>query len=177
MSAIREVMPIMVLAEDAQDRQVYRFRGARWAAFTLVVGVGLLFACAAAHEKHQPMYAQLLAGVFGALMLYSSAFSIGADQWLRVDGSSRSITFHKKDLYGRVDWQRTGEQFARIRVFRPSVRGGKAINWSIVLVGRENPYPVELTIGENELGSLHRERALEIAEKVGRLAGIEVVEG
>jgi hypothetical protein len=176
-SAIREVLPIMVLAEDSQDRQVYRFRGARWAAFTLVVGVGLLFACAAAHQKQQPVFAQALCGLFGVLMLYSSAFSLGADQWMRVDGSTQSITFHKKDLYGRIDWQRTGEQFSKIRVFRPSVRGGKAMNWSIVLVGRESPYPIELSLGENELGSLHRERALEIARKIGRLAGIEVVEG
>ena len=59
---------------------------------------------------------------------------------------------------------------------RHSVRGGKAISWSIVLVGRESPYPIQLAIGENELGSLHRERALEIARKVGTLVGIEVVE-
>jgi hypothetical protein len=170
------MLPIMVLAEDALDRQLYRFRGSRWAVFTLAMGLGLFAGCALAHEHGAPMYRQVGLGVMGALMLYSSAFSLAADQWLRVDGSSRSITFHKKNLYGRIDWERPGDEFSGIRVFRPSVRGGKAISWSIVLVGRESPYPSQLPIGENELGSLHHERALAIARKVGELAGIEVVE-
>jgi hypothetical protein len=175
-SAIREMLPIMVLAEDTMDRQLYRFRGSRWAAMTLVFGLGLFAGCALAHEQHAPMYGQVGLAVMGVLMLYSSVFSLAANQWLRVDGSSRSITFHKKNIYGRIDWERPGDAFSGIRVFRPSVRGGKAISWSIVLVGRESPYPIQLAIGENELGSLHRERALEIARKVGKLAGIEVVE-
>jgi hypothetical protein len=175
-SAIREMLPIMVLAEDTMDRQLYRFRGSRWAVMTFVLGIGLFAGLAAAHANHAPMYGQVALGVMGVLMLYSSVFSLAADQWMRVDGSSRSITFHKKNLYGRIDWKRPGDAFSGIRVFRPSVRGGKAISWSIVLVGRESPYPIQLAIGENELGSLHRERALEIARKVGTLAGIEVVE-
>ena len=176
MSAIREMLPIMVLAEDTMDRQLYRFRGCRWAVFTLVMGLGLFAGCALAHERHAPVYGQVALAVMGVLMLYSSVFSLAADQWLRVDGSSRSITFHKKNIYGRIDWERPGKAFSGIRVFRPSVRGGKAISWSIVLVGRESPYPIQLAIGENELGSLHRERALAIAQRVGTLAGIEVVE-
>jgi len=175
-SAIREVLPIMVLSEDTMDRQLYRFRGSRWAVFTLVIGLGLFAGSALAHARQAPMYVQVGFAVFGALMLYSSVFSLAADQWLRVDGSNRSITFHKKNIYGRVDWERPGDAFAKIRVFRPSVRGGEAMNWSIILVGRESPYPIELSLGENELGSLHREHALAIARKVGKLAGIEVVE-
>jgi hypothetical protein len=175
-AAIREILPIMVLTEDAVDHQLYRFRGVRWALFTLVVGLGMFAGCGAAHVREAPIYAQVGLAMFGALMLYSSVFSLRADQWLRVDGSSHSITFHKRNIYGRIDWERPGDAFSEIRVFQPSARRGKAMNWSIILSGREGPESIELSLGENELGSLQRERALEMARKLGTLAGIEVVE-
>jgi len=170
---VQEIPPLMVLAEDGDERQTFRFRGRRWALLTFLIAIGLFLAFMQAHATRQVVSLQVGLAAFGALFLFSTAYSLGAEQWLRVDGSSRSIRFHKRNLYGSVDWERPGSEFARLRVFRPSARGGKAMTWSIVLVGLDGG---ELSIGENEFGSLHRERALWLARKVGRLAGIEVVE-
>jgi hypothetical protein len=172
-SIVTENVPLMVLAEDSADRVVYRFRGKRWGVFTLILGITLVGVGFTTIVHRGDVRVVSLALVFGVLMLLSTLYSFTAEQWLQVDGSQRAIRFHKKNLYGRADWERPGSDFAEIRVFRPSARGGPAANWSILLVDRNG---AQLSLGENEFGSFHRERALELAGKLGRLAGIAVVE-
>jgi len=170
-SLVREIPPIMVLEEDGEERQTYRFHGTRWALFTLAIGIALTSGLTIAWTRGQSWYVEAFLGVFAALSFYSTIYSLHADQWLEVDGRSRAITFHKESFYGLVDWRREGNAFRAVRVFRASAR---AANWSILLVGDDGP---GLHVGENALGSLRRERALEIALKIGRLAGIPVIEG
>ena len=108
---------------------------------------------------------------FGLLFLYSSLYSFMADQVLVVDGTNRSLHFHKRNLYGRVEWDRGGDQFTDIRVFRPGrIESASASNWSIMLVASDG---LRLFLGENEFGALSRKRAMALAENVGRLTGIE----
>ena len=171
MSAVREIPPIMVLEEDGEERQTYRFHGTRWALFTLAIGIALSSGLTIAWTHGQPWYVESLLGLFAALMFYSTLYSLHADQWLEVDGRSRAIAFHKANFYGLTDWRRDGSAFRAVRVFRAS---GRAATWSILLVGDDG---LGLHVGENALGSLRRERALEIANKIGRLAGIPVIEG
>src|SRR5438034_9258132 len=124
----------MVLSDDSADRLVFRFRSRLWGAATLGAGVALLGTTAWLHLHHPsrvlpfvPLY------LFGALLLYSALYSFTADQWLAVDGSSRSIHFHKRNLYGRVDWERSAEEFTEVRVSRASTPR-RASNWTIALV-------------------------------------------
>jgi hypothetical protein len=171
MSAVHEIPPIMVLDEDGEERQTYRFHGVRWALFTLAIGSALAWGMTVAWTSGKPWYVEAILGVFAALMFYSTLYSVHADQWLVVDGRNRAITFHKENFYGLVDWRRDGSAFSAIRVFRANAR---AANWSILLLCDDGN---GLYVGENALGSLRRERALALADKIGRLAGIPVVEG
>ena len=160
----------MVLDEDGEDHQVYRFHGERWALFTLAIGIALVGGMVLAWSRGQTWVVQAGLGLFAALMFGSTLYSLHADQWLKVDGATRSIAFHKENLYGLVDWRRGGGEFLGVRVCRASAR---AMNWRIQLVDRQG---YTLQIGENALGSLSRERAVAIARKVGRLVGIPVAE-
>jgi hypothetical protein len=174
MSLIQEIPPLMVLAEDSADRQMYRFRGGRWGIATLVGGLGLIGVCGwFQRTSDAPAWPFALFYLFGILLLYSALYSFTAHQWLLVDGTRRSIRFHKKNLYGRVEWERAGSDFKEIRVFRPARLRGTAPTktWAILLVGNDG---VELFIGENEFGAFNRDRALALAGRVGRLAGIPV---
>lgn len=109
--------------------------------------------------------------LLGLLLLYSSIYSFTADQSLVVSGADGSIRFHKKNLYGRVDWERPGHEFRTLRVFRPLAanhRPGK--NWSILL---ECPDGLNLFLGKNEFGFASREEAVALATRLGQLAGID----
>ena len=54
MSAVREIPPIMVLEEDGEERQTYRFHGTRWALFTLAIGIALCSGLTIAWTHGQP---------------------------------------------------------------------------------------------------------------------------
>ncbi len=165
----------MVLVEESELRQVFRFRNKRWGVATLVAGLVLIASLGWLQATHKAGFLQsaIFYG-FGVLLLYSSLYSLRADQWLIVDGNRRSIHFHKSNLYGLVDWERPGLDFKEIRVFRAATsRGtGRAKNWTIMLASGDG---VNLFLGENEFGAFSRERALQLAGKVGQLAGITVV--
>ena len=165
----------MVLAESSPERMTFRFRGRIWGWLTLVVGAALIGGCAWGFLIVGARATGSLAVVaaFGLLFLYASLYSFTADQLLVVDGSRHSVRFHKKSLYGKVDWERGGDQFEQIIVVRARAPRGRAMNWAIALVGLDGG---QLFIGENELGSLHHEHALTMATRVGRLAGIKVVD-
>lgn len=171
---IEEIPPIMVLEEESPDRLLFRFRGGRWGAATLAGGLALITASGWFRFSKDLPFLQLAVFVFfGLLLLYSSLFSFTANQFLIVDGKSGSINFHKKNLYGRVDWKRSGDRFKEIRIFRPMAanhRPGK--NWAIMLVCHDE---TNLFLGEHELGSRSRGSAFTLAENIGRLAGIRTI--
>jgi len=170
MAIVREATPIMVLEEDGESHQTYRFQGERWALFTLAIGIALVAGMVLAWSRGQTLGVQAGLGGFAALMFYSTLYSLHADQWLKIDGGTRSIAFHKENFYGRVDWRRGGGEFMGVRVFRANAR---AVSWSIQLVDRQG---FTVHVGENALGSTSRERALAIARKIGLLAGMPVAE-
>src|SRR5437762_5221210 len=104
----------MVLVEESELRQVFRFRNKRWGVATLVAGLVLIASLGWLQATHKAGFLQsaIFYG-FGVLLLYSSLYSLRADQWLIVDGNRRSIHFHKSNLYGLVDWERPGLEFKR----------------------------------------------------------------
>jgi len=166
---IEGIPPLMVLAESPPERLLFRFRGRLWGWVTLLVGAPLVAGSVWFLFARDPSIPSLaLTGSFGLLLLYSSLYSLTADQFLIVDGATHSVRFHKKNLFGSVGWERGGDQFKEIKVFRATPT---AKNWTIMLVGVDGR---ELFIGENEFGSLHHENAVELAGQVGRLAGIRV---
>jgi len=143
----------MVLAESTPERMTFRFRAGFLGWLTLVIAAALLVPCVWSLLTHSPWTGSLaVVGAFGLLPLYSAIYSFTADQFL---------------------WERSGDQFKELRVFRNRGPQGKARNWTIMLVGVDGR---ELFLGENEIGSLHHERALEVARQVGGLVGIHVVD-
>jgi hypothetical protein len=174
MNDIREIPPLMVLAEESESHQVYRFRGKRWALITSILGCMLLIGTGFLHIYVKPEM-WLLVCLYGFIMLlfFSTLYSLVSDQWLEFNGEYRQVRFHKKNLYGTVEWHRPGNEFKGIRVFRNFNGDNRNMNWTIMLEGHDG---TELFIGENEFGSFNRERALELAGKAGRLTGINVIE-
>jgi len=171
-AVIEEIPPIMVLEENAGLRIVFRFRNRLWGTITLAAGLAIIGAFGWYQLRYNNWSWQVgLFSLFGLLLLYGSLYSFTADQFLVVNGVGRSIRFHKKNLYGRVDWERRGDQFKEIHVFRAKASRGRAKNWSILLVGGDG---TELFLGENEFGSFSREGAIELAGNVSRLTGIQV---
>jgi hypothetical protein len=175
MAGWHEIPPIMVLTESSSECMIFRFRGTRWGSLTLISGAGLLCICAGSlHSASLPLGALAALGLFGFLLLFSSVYSFTADQYLVVDGTKHSVHFHKKNLYGKAEWERGGDWFKRISVSRPrSSQGGRNVNYAITLVCADD---YELYIGENQFGSFSHERALDLANRVGHLAGIDVVD-
>jgi hypothetical protein len=171
-AAVEEIPPIMVLEENTGLRIVFRFRNRLWGTITLAAGLAIMGAFGGYQLRHNNWAWQVgLFYLFGLLLLYGSVYSFTADQFLVVNGADRSIRFHKKNLYGRVDWERPGGQFKEIHVFRARASRGRTKNWSIRLVGGDG---TELFLGENEFGSFSREGAIELAGNVSRLTGIQV---
>jgi len=171
---VEEIPPLMVLTEASATRLIFRFRNRLWGVATLVGGLALVGTTAWFELSHNLWSWQFaIIYLFGLLLLYSSAYSFTADQSLTVDGGDRVVHFHKSNLYGRADWERPGNQFKEIRVSRARSiqRPGVARNWVITLIGGDG---LQLFLGENEFGSMSRAGALALAERVGRLAGINV---
>jgi hypothetical protein len=173
---IEEIPPLMVLAEASASRLIFRFRNRVWGLATLAGGLTLVGTTAWFQVSHSLQSWQFaIIYLFGLVLLYSSVYSFTADQFLTVDGRDGVVHFHKSNLYGRVDWERPGNQFKEIRVSRArTIQGpGVARNWVITLIGGDG---LQLFLGENEFGSMSRDGAKALADNVGRLAGIKVNE-
>lgn len=165
---MRENPPIMVLSEESPEGVTFRFKGNRWAMGTLVPGIALLWLAVRLHLAGQgPAWHGAVVGTFGLLLVYSSLYSVTADQWLAVSSTRQTITFHKKNLYGLVHWERPAQAFRGLRIGRRA----KASNWHIVLVCDDG---LELDLGENALGAFTYERALNLARKVSDRLGLRI---
>ena len=164
---MRENPPIMVLSEETGDSVTFRFRGRRWAVATLIPGSALVVLVGRLHFSPGTSNPLLLGvvGMFGVLLLYSSVYSWTATQWLIAGGSRRSVRFHKKNVYGLVEWEKPGSDFAAIRVWKYS----RAQNWSVTLVDQDG---YGLHLGENAFGAFGHERACALARKVSSRTGI-----
>ncbi len=163
---MRENPPIMVLSEETPEDVTFRFKGNRWAAATFIPGVALLWLVRHLHllGRSQPWMLAVV-GLFGLLLVYSSVYSATADQWLTASGRRKTIRFHKKNLYGLVEWEKVPGEFQSLRVGRHL----RSSNWQIALVDRDG---FELYLGENAFGAFTLERALHLADKVSQRTGI-----
>ncbi|WP_257309942.1 hypothetical protein [Geothrix fuzhouensis] len=163
---MRENPPIMVLAEESPEEVTFRFRGRRWAVATLIPGVALLWLVRYLYLLGRSQtWMLVVVGVFGLMLVYSSVYSATADQWLTVSGLRKTVRFHKKNLYGRVAWEKAPGEFRNIRVGRYT----RPSNWHIALVGRDG---FELYLGEHAFGAFTLERAIQVAAKVSQRTGI-----
>ena len=97
-SLMSENPPIMVLEGDANGRVTFRFRGNRWAVWTLIPGVALVGMVWNLYRGGNPSHGlQGVTGLFGLLLIYSSVYSITADQWLAADENKKTVEFYKKN--------------------------------------------------------------------------------
>lgn len=169
MAAVREIPPLMILSEETKDRMVFRFRGKRWGVVTLIPGVVLVpMAIGLRVVKHSSPTFLAILGIFGGILIYSGIYSLKSDQWLVADQNTKSIRFHKSNLYGTVDWERKRNEFKEIRVFKNL---GKK-NSTIALICSDDS---SIYIGENEFGAFNCDKALALTNKVGSRTGINVV--
>lgn len=158
----------MVLSEETPELLTFRFKGKAWATATLAGGLALLGLTAGLHARGTtPTLPLAILGTFGALLLYSTLYSLTARQWLTLSKIRRTIRFHKQNLYGRVDWERPAGAFRCIRVGRHL----KASNWRITLVCQDG---LELDLGESFLGASTQARALDLAGRISGPTGIAV---
>jgi hypothetical protein len=168
MPPIREYPPIMVLTEETPDHLTFRFKGQGWAVATLIPGVILVAVVLYLYAKGNPsMLLLAVVGLFGVLLIYSSIYSLSSDQWLIADGRTKTIKFHKQNIYGLVDWERSAHEFEEIRVWKSR----KATNWAITIVCQDG---LLLQIGENVFGAMTYEKAIAIANKVNSRTGLAV---
>lgn len=169
MAIVKEDIPMMALAEDGDERQVYAYQANRWLLLTMIPGFALFFGAVWMHYAFEDIEIIITLPLFivGALFLYSSLYSLTADQWLMFDGVHRLVRFHKKNIYGRIDWEFPGSDIKCIRVF---ARDGEN-NWALQL--KVGQYP-NLLFGDSAFTKMSRDRAVALAEKAGQLTGIEV---
>ena len=165
-SSLRENPPIMVLTEETPEALTFRFKGNRWALATLLPGVALLLLVGNRYRLGHPLGWLLgVVGLFGLLLVYSSIYSVTAEQWLIAGGPRKAIQFHKKNLYGLVAWERPAQDFRAIRVRRHL----RSSNWQITLICLDG---LELSLGENAFGAFTQEGAIDLATKVSSRTGI-----
>jgi hypothetical protein len=73
MAIVREATPIMVLEEDGESHQTYRFQGERWALFTLAIGIALVAGMVLAWSRGQTLGVQAgLGGLRRADVLFDA---------------------------------------------------------------------------------------------------------
>ena len=77
------------------------------------------------------------------------------------------VRFHKKNIYGRIDWELPGGDIRRIEVFAEDGRR----NWILKLEVAQHQ---NLLFGDNAFAKMSQTRALTLAEKAGKLTGIKV---
>ena len=168
MAIITEVTPIMELSNETDTHMQFRFRGRRWALGTFFPGLALCLIPAYLYlqgNEAVPVLAAL--GLLGVVLLFSSLYSLTSSQWLIVDGNTRTVIFHKDNLYGQTDWERPAGEFVAIRIGkRPP-----ASNWHITLLCEDGTL---LNVGENIFGAETHPIALRLADKFGDLTGISV---
>jgi hypothetical protein len=158
----------MVLSEETNESVTFRFRGNRWALATLVPGASLVIVAGYLYFSGHPSNLLLgVLGTFGILLIYSTVYSATATQWLTVNGTQKSITFHKKNLYGLVHWEKQSDDFDKIEVRK----NGRSSNWLITLVSADG---YRIDIGENAFGASSQEKALYIANTVGSRTNIKI---
>lgn len=163
---MRETPPTMVLSEETHEDVTFRFKGNRWAVATFIPGVALLWLVRHLYLLGRSQtWILVVVGMFGLLLVYSSLYSATADQWLTVSGREKTIRFHKKNLYGLVEWEKAPQEFQSIKVGRYL----RSSNWQIALVCRDG---FELQLGENAFGAFTLERAIHLAAKVSQRTGI-----
>jgi hypothetical protein len=169
MTLVKEEIPMMALAEDNDERQVYAYQARIWMLATLVPGVALLGLAIWLHTAFADveLLITLPLIVFGLLMLYSTWYSLTADQWLMFDGEHKLIRFHKRNIYGRIDWELPTTDFTSIELLTLQ----DAQHWVLKLNGT----PIQLLLfGDSAFAKMSHTRALNLAEKAGRLTGIRV---
>lgn len=169
MALVEEEIPMMALAEDGDERQVYAYQAGTWLLATLVPGVAALGAAIWLHFAFEEMEVLITLPLFvvGILMLYSTLYSLTADQWLMFDGVHRLVRFHKKNIYGRIDWELPVSEEMCIQVF--ALQGTS--HWVLRL---EVPQYQSLMFGDSAFAKMSQSRAITLAEKAGRLTGIRV---
>lgn len=169
MTLIEEDIPMMALAEESAERQVYAYQANRWLLMTLIPGVALFAGAVWMHLSFEEIELLITLPLFlvGLLFLYSSLYSLTADQWLMFDGVHKVVRFHKKNIYGRIDWELPGSEVQCIRVF---AKDGKE-SWALQL--KVGSYQ-DLLFGDSAFTKMSQERAIELAEKAGELSGIRI---
>ena len=169
MSLVEEEIPMMALAEENDERQVYAYQAGVWFLATLVPGIAALGSAIWLHLAFAEIELLVTLPLFvvSLLLLYSTWYSLTADQWLMFDGEHRLVRFHKKNMYGRIDWEFPGSEVNCIRVFTQDGEN----NWALQL--KVDPYP-NLLFGDSAFAKMSHDRAMELAKKAGQLTGIEV---
>jgi hypothetical protein len=169
MTLVEEEIPMMALAEDGDERQVYAYQARTWMWATLLPGVALLGLATWLHLAfaEAELLITLPLFVFGLLMLYSTWYSLTADQWLMFDGEHKLVRFHKSNIYGRIDWELPATDFTSIQVL--TLQDEK--HWVLKLNGTPKQ---RLLFGDSAFAKMSHTRALTLAEKAGRLTGIGV---
>lgn len=163
---MRENPPIMVLAEETAEEVTFRFRGRRWAVATLIPGVALLGLVRHLYLLGRSQtWMLVVVGVFGVLLVFSTLYSLTADQWLTVSGPRKTVRFHKKNLYGLVAWEKGPGEFQSVKVQKHM----KSSTWQVALVCSDG---FELQLGESVFGAFTLERAIQLAAKVSQRTGI-----
>ena len=169
MSLVEEESPMMALAENSDKRQVYAYQAGIWFLATLIPGVASLGAAIWLHLAFEEIELLITLPLFvvGVMMLYSTWYSFTADQWLMFDGEHRLIRFHKKNMYGRIDWELPGSDIVCIRVFAQDGEN----NWALQLKVAQQQ---NLLFGDSAFAKMSRDRAIALAEQAGQLTGIKV---
>ena len=169
MALVKEDIPMMALVEDSAERQVYVYQANRWLLLTVLPGIALFGGAVWMHFVFEDIELLITLPLFmvGALFLYSSLYSLTADQWLMFDGVHQLVRFHKKNIYGRIDWEFPGREIKCIRVM---AQEGKN-SWVLQLKVNQQQ---DLLFSDSAFAKMSRGRAMELAEKAGQLSGIRV---
>lgn len=166
---MQETPLIMVLVEETPDRATFRFEGTRWAVATLVPGLVLVAVAGKLLLTGKSLpWVLILTGVFGLALIYSSVYSATASQWLVADRGRRTVTYHRRNLYGQVHWERPAQEFQGLFMGHHRVRD---INWQIILRCQDGE---DLYLGESIFGAMSLDRALAVAAMIGDRTGIPV---
>ena len=106
MSLVEEEIPMMALAEDSDERQVYAYQAGIWFLATLIPGVASLGAAIWLHLVFEEIELLITLPLFvvGILLLYSTWYSLTADQWLMFDGSLSQEKHIRPDRLGATRW-------------------------------------------------------------------------
>lgn len=168
---------VLALREQDDERLTFAFRSLHMAALVAAFAVGAALAVwllgAELREAGGLYYG--FAWFLAAAFALSAVLSLFVSSRLEIDGARSLATYHYSSAFSQRSWRKAFGDFEEIRVYRPKAGtgAGRAALLKVLLKLRDGQ---EIPLGTGFLGVYGKRQARELADRLGALMSLPVIE-